>query len=70
MNPDFIKEELKEKIGKKVKIIAYGMRNKSSEYEGIINALYPNIFTIKYGNSEKSFNYRDIITGDIKIKYK
>lgn len=69
MNPDFIKEELKDKVGKRVKIIAYGMRNKSSEYEGIIHALYPNIFTIKYGVSEKSFNYRDIITGDIKIKY-
>lgn len=45
------------------------MRNKTDYYEGIIKAVYPNIFTIIERTTEKSFNYRDIITGDIKIKY-
>ena len=69
MNPDLIREDMKDKIGKRVKIVVYGMRNKKSHYEGILNHLYPNIFTIIEDSVEKSFNYRDIITGDIQIKY-
>lgn len=45
------------------------MRGKTSEYKGRIHAVYPNLFTIINNNQEKSFTYRDIITGDIKIKY-
>lgn len=45
------------------------MRNKTNEYNGYITAVYPNIFTILTVDGEKSFAYRDIITGDIKINY-
>lgn len=69
MNPIFIKEEIAQKKGKKVKITVYGMRNKTNSYEGIIHGIYPNIFTIMERNGEKSFSYADVITGDIKIKY-
>lgn len=69
MNTNHIKEEIKKNIGKKVEIKVYGMRGKTSTYEGIINMAYPNLFTIIENNVEKSFTYRDIFTGDIKIKY-
>ena len=69
MNINIIKEQIAKNIGKKVIISVYGLRNKVNKYEGSIYKLYPNIFTILYNNEEKSFNYRDVITGDIKIKY-
>ena len=69
MNIDNIKEELKKRINQKIEIKVYGMRGKTSDYKGTIHGIYPNIFTIIEGGTEKSFTYRDIITGDIKIKY-
>ena len=69
LNTDFIKEEIKRNINRNVEIKVYGMRGKTSSYNGKIHAVYPNIFTIIDNNLEKSFTYRDIYTGDIKIKY-
>lgn len=69
LNPEIIKEKIEKDIGKKVRITVYGLRNKTNLYDGVIKATYPNIFTIFDGISEKSFSYRDVITGDIKIKY-
>ena len=69
LNTNHIKEEIKKNIGKKVEIKVYGMRGKTMNYIGYIHAIYPNLFTIIENNIEKSFTYRDIYTGDIKIKY-
>ncbi len=69
MNTNNIKEEISKNINRNVEIKVYGMRGKTSEYKGRIHAVYPNLFTIINNNQEKSFTYRDIITGDIKIKY-
>ncbi len=69
LNINIVKEELKKHLNKKITIKAHGMRNKVNYYEGTLKTLYPNIFTIKYNNTEKSFSYADLITGEIKIKY-
>lgn len=69
MNIDMVKKEISSKLGKKVRITVYGMRNKIDYYEGPIYKVYPNIFTILYFGEEKSFTYRDIITKDINVKY-
>ncbi len=69
MNTDSIKEEIKNNLNKLVEIKVYGMRGKTSNYRGKIHAIYPNLFTIIENNTEKSFTYRDVYTGDIKIKY-
>ena len=69
LNTEKVKEEIKKNINRTVVIKVYGMRGKTSDYHGTINAIYPNIFTIIDNGFEKSFTYRDIITGDIKIKY-
>ena len=68
MNINITKEEIRKSINKKVIISVHGMRNRINRYEGIIYKVYPNIFTILIDGEEKSFTYRDIITGDIKIK--
>lgn len=70
MNIDIIKEELKQHLDQPIEIKVFKMRNKINTYQGILKRLYPNIFTIISNNIEKSFNYRDIITKDIIIKYK
>ncbi len=69
MNINIIKEQIAKNINRKVLISVYGLRNKINRYEGNIYKMYPNFFTIMVNNGEKSFNYRDVITGDIKIKY-
>ena len=69
MNIELTKNEINSKVGEKVYITVYGMRNKIDRYEGTIKNIYPNIFTIDINGKEKSFSYRDIITKDIKIKY-
>lgn len=69
MNINIVREEIKKNIGKKVIVSVYGLRNRHTKYEGIISGLYPNIFTVRVNSVEKSFPYRDLITGDVKIKY-
>lgn len=69
MNIELIKNDLSKKINRKVIISVYGLRNRVTRYEGILYRLYPNIFTILDNGEEQSFAYRDVITGEIKIKY-
>lgn len=69
MNIEIIKEEIKGKLNKRVIVSVYGMRNRISRMEGTIYKLYPNLFTVLVDGEEKSIPYRDIITGDVKIKY-
>ena len=68
MNINKTKEEVAKMINKKAIIFVYGIRNRVSKYEGIIYKAYPNIFTVLVDGEEKSFTYRDLITGDVKIK--
>ncbi|MDE6284342.1 MAG: hypothetical protein K2M17_01175 [Bacilli bacterium] len=69
MNINIIKADLAKKLNRKVIVSVHGLRNRVSRYEGTLYKLYPNIFTIKTGGEEKSFSYRDVITGEVKIKY-
>lgn len=69
MNINLVKEEISKKLGSKVLVSVYGMRNKVNKVEGILYKIYPNLFTVFANGEEKSFCYRDVITGDVKIKY-
>lgn len=69
MNINIVKEEIMKKLGSKVSVSVYGMRNRISRFDGIMYKTYPNLFTIMVNGEEKSFCYRDIITGDVKINY-
>lgn len=69
MNINIIKEEISRNVNRNVKVAVYGLRNRVNRYEGIIYKIYPNLFTVLVNGEEKSFNYRDVITGEVKIKY-
>lgn len=69
MNINLVKEEISKKLNSKVMVSVYGMRNRVSRLEGILYKIYPNLFTVMVDGEEKSFCYRDVITGDVKIKY-
>lgn len=68
MNINIVKNEIKNKLNKKVLVSVYGLRNKIERYEGLLYRVYPNIFTVLINGEEKSFCYRDVITGDVKVK--
>lgn len=68
MTIDKIKKRINRNIGKDVKIICKGSRNKREVFNGKINATYNFIFTIKSNNNLiKSFSYSDILTENVKI---
>ena len=69
LNINIIKREIDSKLNKKVIISVHGLRNRITRYEGVLYKTYPNIFTVICNGVEKSFTYRDVITGDVKIKY-
>lgn len=69
MNINFVKEEVRKNLNKKVLVNVYGMRNRVNQYEGVLYKVYPNLFTVLVNGEEKSFCYRDLVTGEVKIKY-
>ncbi len=69
MNLNIIKEQINKNLNKKVRVSVYGLRNRIDRYEGLLYKVYPNIFTVLINGEEKSFTYRDVITGEVKIKY-
>ena len=69
MNINLVKEEISKKLNSKVMVSVYCMRNRVSRLEGTLYKIYPNLFTVMVDGEEKSFCYRDVITGDVKIKY-
>ena len=56
-----IKEDLKGKKNKYIKIKVDVGRNKYEEYEGYVDELYENIWAFKTSSDIKSFSYKDIL---------
>ena len=70
MNVNKIKNILSGLLGKRVKLIYFGSRNKKEVYCGYIYKLYRNVFVIKNElNDTKCFSYVDILTKSLKIIY-
>ncbi len=67
MNVSDIKEEIKSLINKQVMINVNGSRSRHEMYKGIVNEVYPNIFTVLVNGVNKSFTYADVAIGDVKI---
>ncbi|HHX16338.1 MAG TPA: hypothetical protein GX725_00275 [Mollicutes bacterium] len=70
---DKIKENLKEHIGKEVKIVFNGGRNRIEEYNAIITQMYNFVFVVKLlndVNETKSFTYSDVLTQTVEIYFK
>lgn len=70
MNIYQVKKYLKDKVGLKCSIKYNLGRNKFDIYNGTIDKLYKNIFTLKEENGfTKSFSYNDYIMHQIKIDF-
>lgn len=63
-----IKDDISNNLGKKVKIIYNGSRNRKEEYKGILTEVYNYIFIVRLDTDEvKSFSYSDVLTSTIEI---
>ena len=62
MNIDKIKLKVNELKNNKLNIKVYIGRNKYEYYEGEIETIYNNIFTVRTNKGIKSFSYADVAT--------
>ena len=69
MNIEYVKNQIKNNLYRNIEIKVFGMRNKNSTYVGYISNVYPALFTVRINGVDKSFNYVDVLTGEVKIKY-
>ena len=69
MNIEIIKDHMRPHLNEKVEVSVYGLRNKTEYFIGTLSKMYPYIFTILVNKTKKSFNYADIITGEVEVKY-
>ena len=67
MNLDIVRERFSSYLNKRVAVHIYGMRNKSEEFIGVVSGVYPYVFTVFVNGKERSFNYADVIIGDIVV---
>lgn len=69
MNIEIVKEQMRPHLNEKVEVSIFGLRNKTEYFIGTLSKMYPYIFTILVNDVEKSFNYADVITGEVQVKY-
>ena len=63
-----IKNELKEKLNKTVKVYVNEGRSKTNVFNGILKEMYSNIFLIESDNQKFCYTYSDILTRKIILK--
>ena len=65
-----IKSGITKRIGKNLKIVCYGPRNKKDYYEGVLTHAYDNIFIVLLDSQEnKSFCYCDVLTKNVRLYF-
>lgn len=67
-----IKQALQANVGKKVTIQANGGRKKIIERSGLLEGIYPSVFTVKldkdeYSIERLSYSYTDVLTETVKL---
>ncbi len=68
MNNKKVKELILSLKGKSLIFKVNIGRNKSEKFEGIIENLYPSLFTVRTNGILKSFTYSDVLTKDLVFK--
>ena len=64
------KEFVRNNFGKTVNVKIHGIRNKNEIIKGIISECYKNIFIVNTNLFKRSFSYKDLLLGIIKIDVK
>lgn len=67
-------EKIKNMQGKDINMEVNRGRKRIEKYVGVIEKVYPSVFTVSIKSPEKqsnqSFSYSDVLCGDVKIKVK
>ena len=64
------KEFVISNYGKRVLVKVLGIRNKVEMVEGIICECYNHVFLVRTKFGNRSFNYTDVLVGNIRISVK
>jgi uncharacterized protein Veg len=74
LNLNKIKEEILSVKGKNIDITINRGRKRINSYCGIVESLYPSVFTVKILNDSQlksvTCSYSDVLCGDVKINEK
>lgn len=67
-----IKKDLEECIGKKVMLKANRGRRRTTIKEGILESVYPSLFTVRISNEYESsrtvsYTYSDVLTSTVEV---
>ena len=66
-----IKEQIDKLKGQNIKMLVNRGRKKIEEIEGIIENLYPSVFTVKisdnFGKSLVTYSYTEVLCGHVKF---
>ena len=54
-------------VNKEIMIKVSGSRSRNQMFKGVVNQVYPNIFTVIVEGNNMSFTYADVAIGDVKI---
>lgn len=69
-----IKEELENKIGSRIKLVAQTGRKRQTERSGILSETYPSVFIVDLDQDENAFervsySYADILTKSVEVQF-
>lgn len=69
-----IKEELENKIGSRIKLVAQTGRKRQTERRGILSETYPSVFIVDLDQDENAFervsySYADILTKSVEVQF-
>lgn len=65
-----LKTDITEKIGQKILVKGTLGRSKFFEKEATIEKTYPNIFVVKYDDTERqvTYSYKDVLTKTVEVQ--
>ena len=69
-----IKEELENKVGSRITLVAQTGRKRQTERSGILSETYPSVFIVDLDQEENAFervsySYADILTKSVEVQF-
>ena len=69
-----IKQDLEDRIGSKIMLVAQTGRKRQTERRGILTETYPSVFVVDLDPEENSFervsySYSDVLTKNVEIEF-
>ncbi|MBO0476651.1 Veg family protein [Vagococcus sp. DIV0080] len=69
-----IKEQLENKVGSRITLVAQTGRKRQTERSGILSETYPSVFIVNLDQDENAFervsySYADILTKSVEVQF-